>query len=68
MTKEVKNCLLTINCGSSSIKFAVELDQTNNNKNEEVISTGKVFVRVMKTDEELMIAKLVFDVANYSIE
>lgn len=44
--------------------LGIELEETNNAKNEPVISTdeSKVGVRVMKTNEELMIARLVCQV------
>jgi acetate kinase len=48
--------------------LGIELDEIKNMNNEPVISTeiSKVQVRVIKTNEELMIAKLVCDVLNYS--
>jgi len=47
--------------------LGIELDEKRNGNNEEIISTdnSKVTVRVIKTNEELMIAKLVCDVLNY---
>ena len=54
-----------------SLKFlGIELDEAKNFKNEAVISTdaSKVCVRVIKTNEELMIARLVCNVLNYSIK
>ena len=47
--------------------LGIELDEIKNMNNEPVISTGisKVEVRVIKTNEELMIAKLVCDILNY---
>ncbi|MEO7991327.1 MAG: acetate/propionate family kinase [Chryseolinea sp.] len=50
--------------------LGIELDETRNKKNESIISsdTSKVCVRVIKTNEELMIAKLVCKVLNYAIE
>lgn len=46
----------------------LKLDEKKNIKNEGVISknVSRVTVRVMKTNEELMMAKLVCDVLNYS--
>ena len=48
----------------------IELDESRNVKNETIISTeaSKVFVRVLKTNEELMIARLVCHILNYSIK
>jgi acetate kinase len=49
----------------SGMKFlGIELDESKNANNEAIISatSSKVFVRVIKTNEELMIAKLVCDV------
>jgi acetate kinase len=48
--------------------LGIELDEKRNENNEKIISIdkGKVTVRVIKTNEELMIAKLVCDVLNYS--
>ena len=42
--------------------LGIEIDQTRNNENVAIVSTptGRVTVRVIKTNEELMIAKLVF--------
>ena len=41
--------------------LGIELDEARNEKNEGIISTdkSKVYVRVIQTNEELMIAKLV---------
>jgi acetate kinase len=46
--------------------FGIEIDKKRNDNNEEIISSdkSKVVVRVIKTNEELMIAKLVRDVLN----
>jgi len=50
--------------------MGIELDKPKNKKNELIISksTGKVAVRVIKTNEELMIARLVCSVFNYAIK
>ncbi len=50
--------------------LGIELDEARNLKNETIISTdaSKVFVRVIKTNEELMIARLVCHVLNYPIK
>ncbi len=50
--------------------LGIELDEIKNMNNEDVISMEKsrVCVRVIKTNEELMIAKMVWDVLNYSIK
>ncbi len=50
--------------------IGIEIDEIQNMNNEPVISTekSKVKVRVIKTNEELMIAKLVCDILNYSIK
>ncbi|MEO6454809.1 MAG: hypothetical protein ABIN97_12085, partial [Ginsengibacter sp.] len=50
--------------------LGIELDEIKNRNNEGIISTEKsrVSVHVIKTNEELMIAKLVCDVLNYSIK
>jgi acetate kinase len=50
--------------------LGIELDEARNVKNEIIISTdaSKVFVRVLNTNEELMIARLVCHVLNYSIK
>lgn len=50
--------------------IGVEIDQANNQLNASVISTaaGTVSVRVIRTDEELMIAKAVCHVANLKPE
>ncbi|MEO5501885.1 MAG: acetate/propionate family kinase [Ginsengibacter sp.] len=47
--------------------LGIELDEIKNRNNEPVISTdiSKVMVRVIKTNEEFMIAKMVCDVLNY---
>jgi acetate kinase len=47
--------------------LGIELDEIKNMNNEPVISkeTSKVKVRIIKTNEELMIAKLVCDFLNY---
>ena len=49
--------------------LGIELDEVKNMNNEPIISTeiSKVKVRVIKTNEELMIAKMVRNVLNYSI-
>lgn len=49
--------------------LGIELDEIKNRNNEAIISTGesKVNVRVIKTNEEFMIAKLVYDVLNKTI-
>ena len=48
--------------------LGIDLDKQKNSNNELMISTGKVAVRVIKTNEELMIARLVCDVFNYAIK
>jgi acetate kinase len=50
--------------------LGIELDETRNVQNGTIISTeaGKVSVRVIKTNEELMIARLVCKVLNYLIK
>jgi len=48
--------------------IGIELDKQKNDNNELHISTGKVSVRVIKTNEELMIARLVCSVFNYAIK
>ena len=50
--------------------LGIELDEIKNMNNEPVISTeiSKVKVRVIKTNEELMIAKMVCEVLNYSLK
>jgi acetate kinase len=50
--------------------LGIELDETGNLKNDKIISTNtsNVCVRVMKTNEELMIARSVCHVLNYSIK
>ena len=53
------------------LKFlGIELDESKNLKNEAIISSdaSRVSVHVIKTNEELMIAKLVCHVLNYSIK
>jgi acetate kinase len=53
------------------MKFmGVELDNTRNTKNDSIISTktSKVVIRVIKTNEELMIGRMVCRVLNYTIE
>jgi acetate kinase len=55
----------------SGLQFlGIELEETKNIKNEAIISTAtsRVTVRVIKTNEELMIARLVCHVLNYMIE
>lgn len=55
----------------SGLQFlGVALDSLKNKNNEEIISEdkSKVSVRVMKTNEELMIARLVCQVLNYSFK
>ena len=50
--------------------LGIELDEIKNMNNEPVISTeiSKVKVHVIKTNEELMIAKMVCGVLNYSLK
>lgn len=50
--------------------LGIELDETRNNKNENIISTdeSKIPVYVIKTNEEIMIAKLVCSVLKYPIK
>ena len=50
--------------------LGIDLDEKRNLKNEAIISTdeSKVCVRVIKTNEELMIARLVCHVLNYSVK
>lgn len=50
--------------------LGVELDKIKNMNNESIISTeiSKVKVRVIKTNEELMIAKMVYQIWNFSIK
>jgi acetate kinase len=50
--------------------LGIELNEIKNMNNEPVISTeiSKVKVHVIKTNEELMIAKMVCEVLNYSIK
>jgi acetate kinase len=55
----------------SGLQFLeIKLDETKNKKNEEVISKAhsKASVRVMKTNEELMIARSVCTTLNYNIK
>ena len=49
--------------------LGIELNETGNTRNEAIISTDKsrVCVRVVKTNEELMIARLVCKILNYRI-
>ncbi len=52
------------------MKFmGIELDNTSNTKNESIISadSSNVTIRVIKTNEELMIGRMVCRVLNYSI-
>ncbi|MEP7233512.1 MAG: acetate/propionate family kinase, partial [Ginsengibacter sp.] len=50
--------------------LGIELDEIKNRNNEGIISVeaSKVTVRVIKTNEELMIAKFVCDVLDFSIK
>lgn len=50
--------------------LGIELDEIKNKNNEPVISTesSKVTVRIIKTNEELMIAQLVGDVLNQTVK
>ncbi|MEO5978859.1 MAG: acetate/propionate family kinase [Chryseolinea sp.] len=50
--------------------LGIELDAERNRNNEDVISAErtKVMVRVMKTNEEFMIAKMVTDLLNHSVK
>ncbi len=50
--------------------LGIEVSEEKNNKNETIISPkdSAVSVRVMKTNEELMIARLVFMVLNYTVK
>ncbi len=53
------------------LKFlGIELDEIKNMNNENIISSNasKVIVRVIKTNEEIMIARIVCDVLNKSIK
>ena len=53
------------------MKFlGIELDNTRNTKNESIISAdlSKVTIHVIKTNEELMIARMVYRVLNYDIK
>jgi len=55
----------------SGLQFlGIELDENKNGKNESIISTeiSNVCVRVIKTNEELMIARAVCSLMNYSIK
>ena len=60
---EVRRCI----CGGLQF-LGIELEETNNIKNDAIISTGtsQVTVRVMKTNEELMIARLVCHVLKWT--
>lgn len=60
---EVRKCI----CGGLQF-LGIELEETNNIKNDAIISTGtsQVTVRVMKTNEELMIARLVCHVLKWT--
>ncbi|MEO5562333.1 MAG: acetate/propionate family kinase [Chitinophagaceae bacterium] len=56
---------------SRGLQFlGIELDEIRNIKNETIISTdeSKVCIRVIKTNEELMIARLVCHVLNYPLK
>lgn len=48
--------------------LGIQLDEIKNRRNEPIISTdtSEVKVHVIKTNEELMIAKLVCDLLHYS--
>ena len=50
--------------------LGIELDEIKNRNNEPIISTdkSKITVRVMQTNEQLMIARLVSDVLNYPVK
>lgn len=50
--------------------LGIKLDKIKNRDNEPIISTdkSKVTVRVMRTNEQLMIARMVCDLLNYSIK
>lgn len=50
--------------------LGIDLDEARNSKNESIISTdvSAVTVRVIRTNEELVIARLVCQVMNYSIK
>lgn len=55
----------------SGLEFlGIELDEKRNNNSDLIISTdkSKVLVYVIKTNEELMIARLVCQVLNYSVK
>ena len=57
-------------CICDGMKFmGIELDNTRNTKNESIISadTSNVTIRVIKTNEELMICRMVCRVLNYRI-
>ncbi len=56
-------------CGGLDF-LGIELDEIKNRNNETIISlaSSKVTVRVMQTNEQLMIARLVCDVLNFSIK
>jgi acetate kinase len=60
---EVRSCI----CGGLQF-LGIELEETKNIKNNAIISTGtsQVTVRVMKTNEELMIARLVCHVLKWT--
>ncbi len=54
----------------NGLKFlGIELDEIKNSNNEPIISTdkSKITVRVIQTNEQLMIARMVCDLLNYSI-
>jgi len=48
--------------------IGIGLDKQKNSDNKSTISTGKVSVRVIRTNEDLMIARLVCNVFNYAIQ
>jgi acetate kinase len=48
--------------------IGIDLDKQKNTNNESIISTGRVPVRVIRTNEDLMIARLVCSVFNYAIK
>lgn len=54
-------------CGGLAF-LGIEIDEKRNAGNEPVISSGRVVVRVMHTDEELMIAKSVSSVLALKID
>lgn len=69
--KQGQTSILTVNGGSSSIKFALfEVEPSHNARNATVISTdaSRVAVRVMRTDEELMIARSVSRLLNLNFK